>query len=130
MTFDEVLSQVQALLQRDQWVSYRSLKRRFALDDEYLADLKEELLGAKRLATDEDGRFLVWVRESEERKAKSEERGKVELKELSVASRLSTGGCDMAWLGKGSRVSREAHARLCERLRGQFPWPTHQLVAT
>jgi hypothetical protein len=32
-----------------------------------------------------------------------------------------------AWLGKGSRVSREAHARFCERLRGQFPWPTHHL---
>ena len=40
---------------------------------------------------------------------------------------LFTGGCGMARLGKGSRVSREAHARFCERLRGQFPWPTHQL---
>ena len=61
MTFDEVLSQVQDLLQREQRVSYRGLKRRFALDDEYLEDLKEELIGAKRLATDEDGRFLVWT---------------------------------------------------------------------
>jgi class 3 adenylate cyclase len=61
MTFDEVLAQVQDLLQREQRVSYRGLKRRFALDDEYLEDLKEELIGAKRLATDEDGRFLVWT---------------------------------------------------------------------
>ncbi len=61
MTFEEVLAQVQALLQREQRVSYRGLKRRFALDDEYLEDLKEELIGAKRLATDEDGRFLVWT---------------------------------------------------------------------
>ncbi len=61
MTFDEVLAQVQELLQREQRVSYRGLKRRFALDDEYLEDLKEELIGAKRLATDEDGRFLVWT---------------------------------------------------------------------
>src|SRR5262245_52751978 len=61
MTFDEVLAQVQALLQREQRVSYRGLKRRFALDDEYLEDLKEELIGAKRLASDEDGRFLVWT---------------------------------------------------------------------
>src|SRR5262245_23081094 len=60
MTFDEVLSQVRELLQREQRVSYRGLKRRFALDDDYLEDLKEELIGAKRLATDEDGRFLVW----------------------------------------------------------------------
>src|SRR5713101_3038397 len=61
MTFDEVLSQVQDLLQREQRVSYRGLKRRFALDDEYVEDLKEELIGAKRLAADEDGRFLVWT---------------------------------------------------------------------
>src|SRR6266545_8065532 len=61
MTFDEVLAQVQELLQREQRVSYRGLKRRFALDDEYLEDLKEELIGAKRLAADEDGRFLVWT---------------------------------------------------------------------
>jgi len=60
MTFDEVLAQVQELLQREQRVSYRGLKRRFALDDEYLEDLKEELIGAKRLAADVDGRFLVW----------------------------------------------------------------------
>lgn len=61
MTFDEVLAQVQALLEQEKRVSYRGLKRRFALDDEYLEDLKEELIGAKRLATDEDGRFLVWT---------------------------------------------------------------------
>src|SRR5215471_12910850 len=61
MTFDEVLSQVQALLQREKRVSYRGLKRRFTLDDEYLEDLKEELIGAKRLAADEEGRFLVWT---------------------------------------------------------------------
>ncbi len=61
MTFDEILAQVQELLQREQRVSYRGLKRRFALDDEYIEDLKEELIGAKRIAADEDGRFLVWT---------------------------------------------------------------------
>src|SRR3989304_2144871 len=61
MTFDEILSQVQELLQREQRVSYRGLKRRFALDDEYLEDLKEELIGGRRLAADEDGRFLIWT---------------------------------------------------------------------
>src|ERR1043166_2348938 len=65
MTFDEVLAQVQDLLQREKRVSYRGLKRRFALDDEYLEDLKEELIGAKRLAADEDGRFLVWKGDQE-----------------------------------------------------------------
>jgi class 3 adenylate cyclase/predicted ATPase len=65
MTFDEVLAQVQDLLQREKRVSYRGLKWRFALDDEYLEDLKEELIGAKRLAADEDGRFLVWTGDHE-----------------------------------------------------------------
>ena len=51
MTFDAVLAQVQALLQREQRVSSRGLKRRFALDDEYLEGIKEELIGAK----------LVWA---------------------------------------------------------------------
>jgi hypothetical protein len=54
MTF-EILSQVHDLLQREQRVSYRGLKRRFALDEEYI----EELTGAKRIAVDEDRRFLV-----------------------------------------------------------------------
>src|SRR5215510_7047094 len=66
MTFDEVLEKIQELLQREKRVSYRGLKRRFDLDDEYLEDLKEELIGAKRLAVDEDGRFLIWAGEAEE----------------------------------------------------------------
>jgi hypothetical protein len=36
MTFDEVLTQVLELLQRQGRVSYRALKRRFDLDDEYI----------------------------------------------------------------------------------------------
>jgi predicted ATPase/class 3 adenylate cyclase len=61
MTFDDVLAQVLELLQRQGRVSYRALKRRFALDDDYLEDLKVEIIQAKRLATDEDGVVLVWV---------------------------------------------------------------------
>jgi class 3 adenylate cyclase/predicted ATPase len=61
MTYDEVLSQVLALLQREQRVAYRVLKRRFSLDDEYLEDLKADLIDAKRLAIDEDGKVLVWA---------------------------------------------------------------------
>ena len=61
MTFDDVLEQVIRLLQRQGRVSYRALKRRFTLDDDYLEDLKEELIHAQRVATDEDGRILVWT---------------------------------------------------------------------
>ncbi len=61
MTFDEVLTQMVELLQREGRVTYRALKRRFALDDDYLEDLKGEIIKAKRLAVDEDGEVLVWV---------------------------------------------------------------------
>jgi hypothetical protein len=37
------------------------LKRRFGIDDEYVEDLKADLIDAKRVATDEDGKVLVWV---------------------------------------------------------------------
>ncbi len=60
MTFDEVLTQVLALLQRQGRVSYRALQRRFHLDDAYLADLKEELLFAYPVV-DAEGRGLVWT---------------------------------------------------------------------
>ena len=61
MTFDEVLAQVLDLLRHQGRVSYRALKRRFALDDEYLEDLKAELIDAQRLASDENGKVLVWA---------------------------------------------------------------------
>jgi class 3 adenylate cyclase len=61
MTFDDILEQVLTLLQRQGRVSYRALKLRFNLDDEYLDVLKEELIDAQRIAADEDGRILVWV---------------------------------------------------------------------
>ena len=61
MTFDEVLQQVRDFLQTEGRVSYRALKRRFALDDDYIEDLKSELIDAKRIATDEDGKVLVWT---------------------------------------------------------------------
>ena len=64
MTFDEVLSQVLDLLQREGRLSYRALKRRFSLDDEYLEDLKAEIIDAKRLGADENGTVLIWKGDS------------------------------------------------------------------
>jgi hypothetical protein len=61
MTFDEVLGQVLALLQREKRVSYRGLQRRFSLDEAYLEDLKEELLFSHPEISDVDGRGLVWT---------------------------------------------------------------------
>jgi class 3 adenylate cyclase/predicted ATPase len=61
MDYDAVLAQVLALLQQEQRVAYRMLKRRLQLDDEILEDLKDDLIYAKKLAVDEDGRVLVWA---------------------------------------------------------------------
>src|SRR6516162_5413326 len=60
MTFDEILEQVIALLKRQGRVSYSALKRRFDLNDDYLNDLKDELLFAHPVV-DEDNRGLVWT---------------------------------------------------------------------
>jgi hypothetical protein len=61
MTFDAILAQVLDLLQHQGRVAYRALKVRFNLDDDYLEALKDELIYARRLAVDEDGRVLVWT---------------------------------------------------------------------
>src|SRR5262249_2779522 len=63
MDYDAVLTQVLALLQQEQRLAYRVLKRRFQLDDDFLEDLKDDLIYAKKLAVDEDNRVLVWVGE-------------------------------------------------------------------
>jgi hypothetical protein len=63
MDYDELVAKVIDLLAREKRVPYRALKRRFALDDEYIEDLKDELIYAKKLAVDEESRVLVWVGE-------------------------------------------------------------------
>ena len=44
MTFQDVLAQAIDWLQRDRRITYRALKRQFGLDDEYLEDLKDNLI--------------------------------------------------------------------------------------
>src|SRR5262245_3267721 len=61
MTFEELLDQAIALLQRRGRLTYRALKRQFNIDDDYLEDLKAELIQGQRLAVDEDGAVLVWT---------------------------------------------------------------------
>ena len=64
MTFDDILAQVLELLQRQGRVSYRALKRRFDIDDDYLEDLKEELLYVHPVIDDE-GKGLLWTGETD-----------------------------------------------------------------
>jgi len=64
MTFDDILDQAIAMLQRRKRLSYRALKRQFDLDDAYLEDLKLELIKVQQLAVDQDGEMLVWTGEA------------------------------------------------------------------
>src|SRR5215831_813779 len=61
MTFEEILDQGIAMLQRRGRLTYGALKRQFQLDDAALEDLKEALLFAHPQITDEAGRGLVWM---------------------------------------------------------------------
>jgi len=91
MTIDEVLTEMIALLQRDGRLSYRLLKRRFLLDDEYLEDIKAELIDARRLATDEDGKVLVWVGSSAKEETENRRIGESAREDISSSdSKLRT----------------------------------------
>jgi len=59
--FSAIVEQAKELLQRKGRLTYGALKREFALDDETLADLRDELIEAEQVAVDENGRVLVWT---------------------------------------------------------------------
>src|SRR5215831_9292880 len=61
MTFEEILTQAIAMLQRQGRVSYRALKRQFDLDDAYVEDVKLELIEVHQVAVDQDNTMLVWI---------------------------------------------------------------------
>ena len=61
MTFEEILNQAIALLQRQGRVSYRALKRQFDLDEAYVEDLKLELIEVHQVAVDQNNTMLVWI---------------------------------------------------------------------
>ena len=60
MKFSEIVKQAIALLQDSGRITYRALKLEFDLSDEQLDVLKEELIEARELADDKDGKMLVW----------------------------------------------------------------------
>ena len=64
MTFEEILDQALAMLQRRGRVTYRALKLQFSLDDDHLEALKDDLLYAHPHRVEDDGRGLVWTGEA------------------------------------------------------------------
>jgi class 3 adenylate cyclase/tetratricopeptide (TPR) repeat protein/energy-coupling factor transporter ATP-binding protein EcfA2 len=65
MTFDDILEQVITLLKRQGRVSYRALKVRFSINDEYLEALKEEILYVHASVIEADDRGFIWTGETE-----------------------------------------------------------------
>jgi class 3 adenylate cyclase/tetratricopeptide (TPR) repeat protein len=61
MTFEEILDQALAMLQRRGRVTYRTLRLQFQLDEEQLEALKDELLFTHPQVHDEAERGLVWT---------------------------------------------------------------------
>jgi class 3 adenylate cyclase len=61
MTFEDILDQAIAMLQRRGRLTSGTLKRQFQLDGAALADLTNALVTGQRLARDEDGAVLVWI---------------------------------------------------------------------
>jgi class 3 adenylate cyclase/predicted ATPase len=92
LTFDDLLAEVTVVLQRQGRVSYRALKRRYELSDEDIEDVKAELIDARHLATDEDGRVLV-LRQSganaEHRSALAETDSNTAVSDSAEAGRMS-----------------------------------------
>src|SRR5262245_14809790 len=61
MTFEEILDQAMAMLQRRGRVTYQTLKLQFQLDEEHLEALKEAILYTSPQVHDDAGRGLVWT---------------------------------------------------------------------
>ena len=64
MTFEEMLDQALAMLQRRGRMTYRALTLQFSLDDDHLEALKDELLYAHPHVVEDDGRGLIWTGET------------------------------------------------------------------
>jgi hypothetical protein len=64
MTFEELLDQAIAMLQRRGRVTYQTLRLQLQLDEEHLEALKDAILFAYPQVVDAAGRGLVWSGEA------------------------------------------------------------------
>ena len=61
MTFEEILDQAMAMLQRRGRVTYQTLKLQFQLDEEHLEALKDALLYTYPQVHNDAGHGLIWT---------------------------------------------------------------------
>jgi class 3 adenylate cyclase len=98
MTFDDILEQAIAILQRRGRVTYRTLKRQFDLDDDALEDLKDELLFSQPVV-DEARRGLLWTGDPAAPAPDTQRRTEVERRFHAMLSAV------MWWLQRDGRVT-------------------------
>lgn len=58
--FSAVLALVTRRLEQEGRITYRALQRAFGVDEAFLEDIRAELIYAKQVALDEEGKVLVW----------------------------------------------------------------------
>src|SRR5262245_51820698 len=85
-----IIDEVVALLQKHRRVSYRSIKLQFALNDEQLEAITDELIAVRELAVDKDGKMLVWKGDDTSGLARSEPGGSPPLASTSQTSSPAT----------------------------------------
>ena len=61
MDIINVVGQVRELLRQQGRLSYRIVRRQFALDEAALEDVKFELIEVQAVAVDQDSTMLVWT---------------------------------------------------------------------
>ena len=61
MTFEEILDQAIAMLQRRGRVTYQTLRLQFQVDEEHLEALKDAILYTSPQVHHDAGRVLVWA---------------------------------------------------------------------
>ncbi|WP_235108975.1 hypothetical protein [Acaryochloris sp. 'Moss Beach'] len=59
MSFEEILEQTIEILHRRGQVSYRAIKRQFGIDEQYLEDIKYEIIDVLKIAVDRNQEVLV-----------------------------------------------------------------------
>ena len=64
MTYEDILNQAVAMLQRQRLLTYQTLQLQFHLDDNHLEVLKDQLLYAHPQTVSDDGRGLAWTGDS------------------------------------------------------------------
>ncbi len=95
MDFYEVLDQVIELLKQRGRASYQALKIQFKLDEESLDALKLELIEVQELATDRDGKMLVWTGDAASRHHDPHS----QIRNTTCGTTLSFPGCSLCSVG-------------------------------